>query len=308
MSSLTLEGMRFELSDNPIVLLCGGYVPESFSSGENSSLYASVRHALSSETPDFELFRPEEITDWQSDGIYKNLIDFERDLVGVCSLVVIALESPGSIAELGAFSQLDELKERLLVFVSAEFSTNSFIELGILRHIRDRSEGSVRSYPWALPAEGESISVGRDIINDMLQDAKEQLGRMQKTKRFRADNTAHIMALIRSLIEAFIALKFSEIKRYLRYFEVQLADDELKRKLFLLQKFKLIIKDTYSDTAFYCCSKLEKFHSMRYEHKKGKKVDMLRVTASCSTYYALSEEERHRKGFLKLRAKSAGKE
>src|SRR5690606_5982796 len=102
--------------------------------------------------------RPEEITDWHADGVYQNLMEYEADLAGICSLVVIILESPGAIAELGAFSQLEDLSHRLMVITSDSFSQDSFIELGILRHIRSKNnEGSVRVYPWTVPATEQHV-------------------------------------------------------------------------------------------------------------------------------------------------------
>ena len=126
------------LSPLPIVLLCGGRVPslnsESSVESENSISLRDSIYVTSPPPNDFEIFYPEEITDWQIDGIFSNLIDFEKSLAGITSLVVIILESAGSIAELGAFSQLPELKNKLIVVVREEYvsgkNSNSFINLG----------------------------------------------------------------------------------------------------------------------------------------------------------------------------------
>lgn len=45
----------------------------------------------------------EEFKDWIHDSVYKDLLDFENDIAHISSLIVIVLESPGALAELGLF-------------------------------------------------------------------------------------------------------------------------------------------------------------------------------------------------------------
>lgn len=134
LEKINLEKARVEFSESHIVLLCGGKVRFKERPDDDEPIRSSLRHAITHAPPEFETFRPEDITDWHVDGLFKNLMNFEQELAGICSLVVIALESAGSIAELGAFSQLPDLSEKIVAIKSRDFETDanlaSFINLG----------------------------------------------------------------------------------------------------------------------------------------------------------------------------------
>lgn len=303
LNQASVNGMRVEFSQSPIVLLCGGRVVEKERADDEDLPIISLRHAISRESTDFELFRPEEITDWQADGVYQNLMDFEEDLAGICSLVVIILESPGAIAELGAFSQLDDLRHRLMVFTSSHVqSEDSFISLGILRHIKSQAEGSVRDYPWSLPAtdynDKISFKIDVQIVKDIIADIGDQINDLSDTAVFKSDNNSHVIALIFQLLSLFITLKRKELREYLKCYDVEISEDELKRKLFLLERFKLIKKGKYSDSTYYKAVS-DSFHKIRFPDLEA--VDTLRVKLDCNEFYI--ESDRHRVGFLRsLRA------
>ncbi len=308
LNEVSVDGMRIEFSDSPIVLLCGGKVQEKERPEDEDLPITSLRHAISLEETSFELFRPEEITDWQADGVYRNLMDFEEDLAGICSLVVIVLESPGAIAELGAFSQLDDLRHRLMVFSSSSLDNEqSFISLGILRHIRSEKEGSVRTYPWELPRVDDAgevfFTVDDGMVKDIVADIGEQISTLPDTQVFKKDNNSHLMALICQLLNLFIALKRKELLVYLKHFGVVVSEEELKRKLFLLERFRLILRDTYSDSTYYKIVD-DSFHKVRFAHKGPKPANYVRVKAGCSAFYSDSND-RHRIGFLKKTARAA---
>jgi hypothetical protein len=306
LNDIAMDGSRVIYSESPIVLLCGGRTPQKERPDDADPPLSSLRHAITLENTSFEIFMPEEITDWHIDGIYQNLMDCEADLSGICSLVVIVLESPGSIAELGAFSQLTDLSHRLMVITSDSFSTDSFIELGILRHIKSQNHiGSVRSYPWVVPAaENIVFNIDSSVVQDVINDVSDQLLTIPQNPVFKRKNNSHVIALIYQIIHTFIALKLNEILEYLRSLGIDIDERQLISKLFLLERFKIIFKDTYSDSTYYAINS-ESFHRIRFGHReKIKAVDLVRIKASCSVFYGASND-RHRVGFLKKISKRA---
>jgi hypothetical protein len=85
---------------------------------------------------------------------YKDLISFEEDIARIASLVLVIPESPGSLAELGAFAANDIIRRALRVIMQQRFENDeSFIRFGpiellIKRHGRD----FVGFYPWRVDA------------------------------------------------------------------------------------------------------------------------------------------------------------
>lgn len=292
LSKIDIAACKVEQSDAPIVLLCGGCVPIKDHPSDPTPPLRSLRHAITQKTPtSFEIFRPEEITSWQSDGVFKNLMNFEKNLAHICSLVVIILESPGSLTELGAFSQLPDLTKKIIAIKSTKFSNDpSFINLGILRHLKESDPESVKTYPWDT---NNPVLITQDIISDVVVDIQEALNKLTKSATFNLTDGSHIVVLICEIIELFCALKESEILDYLLTVGVTIRKEELKRILFLLLEFKLIKLNGYSDATFYIrCN--EKHHRLRLALKDGANTDSTRIKLVCLEYYNKEPKQRKR--------------
>lgn len=291
LSSIDIDASRIEFAEEPIVLLCGGSVPIKVRPEDAEPPIASMRHGITRAHTSYEIFRPEEITVWHHDGIYKNLMHFEADLASICSLVVVVLESAGSLVELGAFSQLADLSKKLIVVKSSTFQDDpSFINLGILRYITETHETGVKSYPWDLE-KPETITA--EVIGDVVFDIKEELDKLGSSQVLKPSQSSHVVVLICEIVRLFTALKESEILEYLALFNVLPTKEQLRSKLFLLEQFRLIRKEVYSDSTFYMRSG-ETYHRLRIASKPGSVHDALRIEMECLAYYSRDAKHRHR--------------
>jgi hypothetical protein len=290
LSQLDLNKCRVELSQSPIVLLCGGKVP--FGPLANAR---TLRHALTLRLPDFEIFMPEEITNWSIDSRYKNLVDLEKDLASICTLVVIILESPGSIAELGVFSQIEEFKNKLTVFTSSKMDPNSFINLGILRHIKSQNDTRVRKYPW-IPEKATNF--GEEFVDNVIADIAKELKQLNGSQKLNIQLGSHLAVAICTLLELFIALKENELISYLAIMGRSILPiNRLRGMLFLLEKFRLVREVEYSDSTFFVRGN-EEFHNLRLASLTESKLDAFRVNFECKAYYK-NDSDGHRRYVIK---------
>lgn len=306
LSSIDVDTSRVEFSDTPIVLLCGGPVKIKERPSDPDPPLASLRDAITRSFTPYEFFRPEEIVSWQSDAVFKNLLSFEADLASICSLVVIVLESAGALVELGAFSQLSDFNRKIIVVRSNDFINDiSFINLGILRHIEESHPSSIKSYPWKIndhPKVPPSIS--QEVVDDVISDIKDELGTLKQSEVLKTSRSPHVIVLMCEFIRLFTALKETEIFDYLISLGVEITRAELKRRLFLLQEFKLIETRTYGESTFYIRSS-EKYHRLRLGFKKDpnhindKYQDALRIEMECIEYYNNDPKQRHRVRVIK---------
>lgn len=295
---------RIEFSRSPIVLICGGGVPQKEHPDLPDPPVRSIRHRIVNSFPSYELFRPEEIGDWHADGVFKNLIDFESDLASICSLVVVVLESAGAIAEIGAFSQLADFSKRLVAIVPEAYVNDvSFINLGVLRHLRDGHESSVKCYPWDLHSPADAND---RVIADMIEDINIELNSLQKSQALNVDSEAHLIILIYELSRIFIAIKEVEILDAIKALGGSLKKDNLKRKLFLLQRLGFLKKISYSDAVFYAAVN-SKFHSVRFGLKSKSAFNPVRIRLDVLEYYKATPQERNRARAIE-RAKIGGME
>lgn len=299
LAGLDVHACRVEFSDAPIVLLCGGLVRDE---PEPASGYKSLRHAISRSLTNFEVFRPEEITSWHADGVFHDLMSFERELASICSLVVIILESEGALVELGAFSQLSEMSAKIVAIRSNQYASHeSFINLGILRFISEKNGSSVKSYPWDIK---NATSISEEVIQDVASDIREELSKQSKSQLFRIDQNSHVITMICELVRLFVALKEQEIFEYLGLLGISTTRDILRGQLFLLIEFKIIKKQLYSDALFYIRSDVI-YHKLRIATKnKSESTDTLRIDIQCREYYqANAEKHRNRIRAIALASK-----
>lgn len=206
------------------------------------------------------LLFPENYNDWSDFATYSDLLKFETDLGYLTSAVLIFLESPGAIAELGAFSQIDSLSQRLIVVVTQDHHPKkSFISLGPIRSIHDTQKHphSVCVIP-AIP----KISFGQiiehiPVIVEML-DQKRQ--RKNDTESLVHSNHQHEILLILDLINLFLVIQITELQRLALHFGVDLKLPRLNQILFLLEKTELIISNHYGANQFYMPHKFKKIY------------------------------------------------
>ncbi len=286
---LCFKSLRVNKSTSPVVLLLGGKFPDPYT----SSPYSSLRHALyeCSSSSDIEFFRPEDITSWLEDSRFENLLQFEVELSGVCSNVVLIIESAGSIAELGAFSQNPTILKKLLIIKPATENPISFIQLGILRHIEAEfreEEKKVLSVPWRTSSPSEIKS---EFVEHVLAEITVETRNIKDSEVLDCDNTSHVTTVVRELIRLFCALKLSEIISYLDMFQIFITKDDLKRKLYILEKFKLIKVVEYFRDVYYLSTE-EKYNTLRLSSNSKKPITDYDVTLSCDDFYKKKDKYR----------------
>ena len=125
--SLTSSHYRFRRSE-PVVFLCGG---------EKSIPRDELAAYLTKYNPAILLFYAEVVWGLIASRLKLGALKMESDLAALADLVIIIVESPGTFAELGAFSNSDALRQKLLPIVDIEYQPpqNSFLALGPIRWI-----------------------------------------------------------------------------------------------------------------------------------------------------------------------------
>lgn len=162
--------LHIEVREYPkIAFLCGGN-PELISTSQTSGqLSQSVRSCISRllevTYPKLRYQNAEDVKDWNSYSAYDDLIEFERDIAHICKTIVLFVESPGSLAELGSFAIIPEITEKLIVFVHSDYAdSNSFVALGPLKRIADIAKGKIHYIAWVKEStdiNGKKIEIVR---------------------------------------------------------------------------------------------------------------------------------------------------
>jgi hypothetical protein len=86
---------------------------------------------------------------------YSDLITFEEDIARIAAVVLVIAESAGSLAELGAFTANDTIRQALRVVIPSHHETaESFVRYGPIERLKNENRDRLGVYPWKEHAKG----------------------------------------------------------------------------------------------------------------------------------------------------------
>jgi hypothetical protein len=116
----------------PFIFLCGG---------RDSECRQHVARYLRQQSTQPFVFYAEDVWDQVSDDPDLNALQMEAQLAKLADILIVIVESAGTIAELGAFASHSELRSKMLPIVNARYRDDqSFIDIGPLRWIGEDSK------------------------------------------------------------------------------------------------------------------------------------------------------------------------
>lgn len=216
--------------------------------------------------------------------VYDDLMDFEKFIASIARIVLLISESPGSIAELGAFSQISEISPKLLVYVHSQFyGQNSFIKDGPIRFLENRNEQSVFEFDWSTDANG-LIDVGTVApLIPAFDGAMRSFERRQpRTEKFANARIGHRILLTAGVIHLLGCCKIREISQAMELLGFELTEKQVKQMIFCLRLFGWV-KSVKRDTTYYIySSEIEAFKfkggkTPRYFDFERARFDILRA-------------------------------
>ncbi|USK34723.1 retron St85 family effector protein [Bacillus sp. F19] len=135
------------------VFLCGG---------ASSNNYISVRDKIRDGLEEFENIRILYPEDLFIEMLNKNknydLLSLERFLANNCDIICIVCESPGSLVELGAFTNNDNTVNKVIALIEEKSKRQkSFIMLGPIKTLKNKGKGRVIFYNKELDGLNEKL-------------------------------------------------------------------------------------------------------------------------------------------------------
>ncbi len=151
------------------VFLCGADIKDKTTA--RSKMAAIFKHY-----PRYELLYPEDLFDdfLAGQGHY-SLLELENILADSVDSIVLFPESPGSFAEIGAFSNNEKLAKKMVVLSNKKYKTNkSFINYGPYRLIKLTGTGKVMHINYThLSHPDEKYKIYRNVNNYISKIKKE---------------------------------------------------------------------------------------------------------------------------------------
>ncbi|MHC4663037.1 MAG: retron St85 family effector protein [Planctomycetota bacterium] len=155
--------------DDISIFLCGGGKPE------HCQLRANIRNRINNFRSKYKYttFFPEDLFMELIRGPKRrDLLSLENILAESATSVAILLQSPGTFAELGAFSNHNKLNNKLIILVENKYkSSKSFLNYGPLRYLKNK-KNSQSKVIYTHISEANSEDIARNIITASRDMAK----------------------------------------------------------------------------------------------------------------------------------------
>lgn len=286
MSRKALQGIYF---------LCGG--PIDVREARPTSLRDAIYRSLASDRAIEERIRlAEHYKDWSADGVYADLIEFERHLAELSSVIVLVLESPGAIAELGLFASSQQFSEKLLLFVaSSHYGDTSFIRLGPVKYLEEVYKNPAHYDAWLKDAGAGRLVFDAEFADTLADDFRNavssRLNKPSHEHAFDRGNWLHRSLLTCELVNLMSALTVGEIRGFLKDFGIELSQAALRQKLFLLVKIGLLKIEPSGDQRFYVSNDAREFVSVPTDERV---FDKDRFRTDVISYYTAHDKKRFR--------------
>ena len=210
------------------IFLCGGNLAD-----YDHALRAHFYKQIDLTDPDlFKKIRLAEDADkwYLSRVLYKDLLELEEYVAGLSACILLFLESPGAIAELGVFSQTPNLKEKLVVVIEESFyAEDSFIRHGPIERIEKTMPENVWSYPWLTKSDGKisdtvDIEISRTTLDSVIKDLRLALEKHPKRCKFQHQDHGHRLLLIADLVKLDVACVVGELHKILDGIGLRIRD------------------------------------------------------------------------------------
>ena len=235
-NSIELESSKVMFPED-VVFLCGGEVNHSTSTitSLRDFIYGNEKELFENK----KVILAEKAASEFDSRVYDDLLQFEKYIASISRLVMLVSESPGSIAELGAFSQISEIQSKLLVFIhSKHYGENSFIKDGPVRFLENQNEQSVHEFEWQTNKQGNVLKDSAiNLVTPMKEAMHFFLEHRPKTEKFDRTKIGHSILLVGGVIAMLRCCKIREITAALDSIGMQISERQIKRIIFCLRLF-----------------------------------------------------------------------
>lgn len=249
---LNLEKLRVT-PPSRLVFLCGGVI-----NGSNVRRASSLRDYLYrvkniQNRLRGQIVLAERANQLYRETSYKDLISFEEDIARISAVVLVIAESPGALAELGAFSANQTIARALRVVMQEKYaSAESFIRFGPVQRIMDGDREHVGFYPWRTDGKGQVVtSSASPHVPEIVKFINQHLDKLPSKMLFRKTDDARQFYVFYWVIFLAKAISHQVLFGHLQGLYPTLDVREFRNRLFCMELAGWIGKVAYSGKDYY---------------------------------------------------------
>lgn len=276
------------------IFLCGGPtdVRATYPISVRDAIY---RELVKDRDIDGRIRVAEHYKDWSSEAVYPDLVSFERHLAELSSVIVLVLESAGSIAELGLFSVIEEFKKKLLIFIETEhYQSESFIKLGPIDYLEKIYDNFAQCHRWLTGSGSAAVldkAVAVELQPELAEAVRSRASRPLPETRFQPSEWLHGALLACDLLNICSALTIRELRQLMVSVGCERSESEIKQLLFLLTRMGFLTMEPKGDQRFYVSTDAREF--IRFG-LRDTSFDLMRFRSNLLETFQLKDKKRFR--------------
>lgn len=236
------------------IFLCGGFVSKNAEKAAFSVRDYLVRLKPIKSRVTGTIVLAETAQQLYRDTTYPDLISFEEDVARVSSIVLVISESPGALAELGAFASEPVIRPTLRVLINEEHaSAESFVRYGPIKRIEDINREHIGVFPWKThKSNGRVVKASisehyREIVNYI----NERLAEVPKTLSYYTLDGSSVFYDIIWILSLLEAVPPVHLYDAVRIVHPHLTDGEIRNKIYILKTVKWLDTFSYSGKDYH---------------------------------------------------------
>ncbi len=248
-----------------LIFLCGG------SLGNDEFFRPRIYDELDSR--ECKIIHAEDVMKWQvSRAFKKDLLELEKYIAALVSIIPIVCESEGSIAELGVFISDEIIRKKLYIIIEDRFysgpDSESFIRMGPIENYENNNKR--KAFSFNKKNQNKKVNAVCAAV----------LKCKPKTSKFDFSNKYFHILLLIDIINMLLLPTIQQIKKALNYALKQaepkllIGKNEIKEMLAVLTALGLITETTEGEgKSFFRPVQKEFYLDYRYDdHKKYKNI------------------------------------
>lgn len=184
---------------------------------------------------------------------YDDLISFEEDIARIASLVLVISESPGSLAELGAFSMNDTIRPSLRVISQTKYEdSESFVRFGPIQKVILEDEQFVAFYPWATNGHGRFVRrSATPHYKEIKSFISTNVDAVASSRQFHLDYEVRKFFVVYWALYLAYAASINVLLNAVRRIYADMTLSDLRDILFCLKVVGWIDRQKYSNKEYY---------------------------------------------------------
>jgi hypothetical protein len=246
-----LDKLRFS---RPIksLFLCGGPISTTATSKAFSLRDYLYRRRHIQKDINAEIVLAETATQLYRDTEYKDLISFEEDVARIASVVLVITESPGALAELGAFATNDTIRNVLRIVMQERFfAEESFIRFGPIERVMNEDRGFIGTYPWRVNGDHLVIRSAAPHYEEIVNFINDHLRSVPSSTTLPKDGSLHLFYITYWIIYILVAVSTTTLYKSVIALLPSARQHDIKNKLYCMQLVGWIKKIPYSGKDYY---------------------------------------------------------